>query len=228
MFFNNAPAVRPFHCLSPGTVLIGGRNEGPMDQPQADDETAQYPRYTYKPSLMGAPWVLQLTPDALVWSLASMSGRVPYGSIRRIRLGFRPVTMQSYRFIAEIWPERGSKIPVSSSSWKSLVEQERLDAAYIGFLTDLHQRIAAARGTPRLDAGSIPFLYWPGLAIFVGISFAIVVLIVRALQQGEGAASLFLLGFFLLVMWQLGGFFKRNLPRRYTLDAIPPDVLPKT
>jgi hypothetical protein len=22
-------------------------------------------------------------------------------------------------------------------------------------------------------------------------------------------------------------FFKRNLPRRYTLDAIPPDVLPK-
>ncbi|MET0443937.1 MAG: hypothetical protein ABW151_05120, partial [Pseudorhodoplanes sp.] len=214
--------------LMPGPVLIGAGNEGPMDQPQADEESAQYPRYAYKPSLMGAPWELQLTPDALVWSLGSMSGRVPYGSIRRIRLGFRPVTMQSYRFIAEIWPERGSKIPVSSASWKSLVEQERQDGAYVGFITDLHRRIAAARGTPRLDAGSVAFLYWPGLAIFVAISLAVVVLMVRALQQGEGAASLFLFGFFLLVLWQLGSFFKRNLPRRYTLDRIPPDVLPKT
>ena len=34
-------------------------------------------------------------------------------------------------------------------------------------------------------------------------------------------------GFFVLLAWQLGGFFKRNFPRRYTLDKIPPDVLPK-
>ncbi len=200
-----------------------------MDQPQAaeDDETAQYPRYAYKPSLMGAPWSFQLAPDALVWSLGSMSGRIPYASIHRIRLGFRPVTMQSYRFIAEIWSERAPKIPVSSASWKSMVEQERQDAAYTAFITDLHERIAKAHGTPRLDAGSIPFLYWPGLLIFIGISLATAALIARALQQGESTASLFLLGFFMLLLWQLGSFFKRNLPRRYTLDQIPPDVLPK-
>jgi hypothetical protein len=29
------------------------------------------------------------------------------------------------------------------------------------------------------------------------------------------------------VLWQLGGFFKRNLPRRYSLDRLPADVLPK-
>jgi hypothetical protein len=52
-------------------------------------------------------------------------------------------------------------------------------------------------------------------------------LIVRALQQGETAAMLFLLGFFALLLWQLGTFFKRNMPRRYTLDQIPPDVLPR-
>lgn len=194
---------------------------------QVEDEAEQYPRYAYKPSLMGAPWIFQLAPDALVWSFGPRTGRIPYASIRRIRLGFRPITMQSYRFLAEIWSERGPKIPVSSSSWKSLVEHERLDAAYVGFLTDLHQRIAKAHGVPRLDAGAAPFLYWPGLVIFIGIAFAVTALIVRALQQGEGAATLFLLGFFLLLLWQLGGFFKRNYPRRYTLDQIPPDVLPK-
>ena len=198
-----------------------------MDDPQADDETAQYPHYAYKPSLMGAPWSFQLAPDGLVWSFRSMSGRIPYANIRRIRLGFRPVTMQNYRFIAEIWSDKGPKIPVSSASWKSMVEQERQDAPYVAFITDLHRRIAEAHGTPRLDAGAIPFLYWPGVAIFIGISFAVAALITRALQQGESTASLLLLGFFILLLWQLGGFFKRNYPRRYTLDQIPPDVLPK-
>ena len=74
----------------------------------------------------------------------------------------------------------------------------------------------------------MPFLYWPGVAIFLGICAAVVVLTIRALQQGEGMASLFLLGFFLLVAWQLGTFFKRNFPRRYTLDNIPLDVMPTT
>ena len=194
---------------------------------QSENEQAGYPRYSYKPSLMGAAWSFQLAPDALVWTLGSVSGRAPYGGIRRIRLGFRPVTMQSYRFLAEIWPERGGKIPISSTSWKSLMEQERQDSAYVGFLADLHQRISNAHGTPRLEAGSHPFLYWPGLAIFVGISFAVAMLIVRALQQGERAAAIFLFGFCLLLLWQLGGFFRRNLPRRYALGAIPPEVLPK-
>ena len=31
-----------------------------------------------------------------------------------------------------------------------------------------------------------------------------------------------------LVLWQLGVFFKRNLPRRYALDSIPADVLPRS
>jgi hypothetical protein len=199
-----------------------------MDQPQAEPDTAQYPKYAYKPSLMGSPWMFELTPDAMLWSLGSMSGRVPYDSIRRIRLAFRPITMQNYRFLAEIWSEKHPKIPIASSSWKSLVEQERLDAAYVGFIRDLHQRIAKAHGAPRLDAGAVPFLYWPGLVVFAGISVALVALMVRALQQGEGVASLFLLGFFALVLWQLGGFFKRNLPRSYTLDRIPADVLPKS
>jgi hypothetical protein len=176
---------------------------------------------------MGAPWTFQLAPDALVWSLGSTSGRVPYGSIRRIRLSFRPVTMQSYRFLAEIWSERNPKMPISSASWKSLVEQERQDAAYVGFLIALHERIATARGAPGLEAGAVPFLYWPGLVIFAGICVAIVGLIWRALLQGETAATLFLLGFFAFMLWQLGGFFKRNLPRRYTLDRNPSDVLPK-
>lgn len=182
--------------------------------------------YVYKATLMGGVWMLRLAPDALHWAIGGMSGRVPYANIRQIRLAFRPVTMQSYRFLAEIWSEGNPKIPIASASWKSLMEQERQDEAYSRFITALHQRIAAAHGTPRLQAGAIPFLYWPGFVIFAGICVAMVGLIARAIQQGETAATLFLLGFFFFLLWQLGMFFKRNRPRRYTLDAIPADVLP--
>jgi hypothetical protein len=185
-------------------------------------------QYAYKPSLMGDAWVLRLAPDALLWSIGKLSGRVPYGDIRRIRLAFRPITMQSYRFLAEIWSDKNPKIPISSTSWKSLVEQERQDEAYSRFIRALHERIAAAHGSPHLQSGAVQLLYWPGLAIFLGICIALIGLIGRAVQQGETAATFFLLGFFVLVLWQLGMFFKRNLPRRYALDSIPADVLPRS
>jgi len=189
-------------------------------------ETADI-QYSFKSNLLGAPSQLRLTPDALQWSAGGMSGTIPYRDIRQIRLAFRPVTMQSYRFLAEIWADKNPKISIASASWKSMLEQERLDDGYTRFIVALHEKIAAAGGTPRLLAGAIAFLYWPGFVIFVGICIAMLGLIVSAVRQGEMAASLFLLGFLMLVLWQHGMFFKRNLPRRYTLDAIPPDVLPK-
>lgn len=183
--------------------------------------------YTYKPSLMGGIWTFRLAPEALVWSIGPASGRVPYRDIRRIRLAFRPVTMQSFRFLMEIWSDRNPKLPIASASWKSLMEQERLDDAYSRFVTALHEKIALVHGTPRLQAGAVPLLYWPGLVIFGGICIATALLVVRALQQGETVATFFLLGFFVFLLWQLGNFFKRNRPRSYSLDSIPEDVLPK-
>jgi hypothetical protein len=182
--------------------------------------------YAYKPSLMGGVWTFRLAPDGLQWSIGTVSGQVAYQDIRRIRMSFRPVTMQSYRFLTEIWSDRNPKLPIVSSSWKSLTEQERFDEDYTRFVTGLHAKIAAANGTPQLQAGALPFLYWPGAVIFIAICFATIGVLVQALQQGEMGVTLFLLAFFAFLVWQLGRFFKRNLPRRYTLHAIPPDVLP--
>ena len=182
--------------------------------------------YAYKPSLMGGVWTLRLAPEGLQWSIGTVSGEVAYQDIRRIRMSFRPVTMQSYRFLTEIWSDGSPKLPIVSSSWKSLTEQERLDEAYTRFIVALHEKIAAANGTPQLQAGAMALLYWPGAVIFIAICFATIGVLVQALQQGEMGVTLFLLVFFAFLVWQLGRFFKRNLPRRYTLNAIPSDVLP--
>jgi len=182
--------------------------------------------YSYKPSLFGAPWQFRLAANALEWQAGMRAGRFPYADIRRVRLSFRPVNMQTYRFLAEIWPLQGPKVTIASSSWRSMIEQSRQDAAYSTFVTELHRRIAAARGTAAFDSGSPALLYWPGLAIFAAVSLALAALTVKALRVASWAAAALVGGLLGLFLWQAGTFFKRNRPGRYRPDALPRALLP--
>jgi len=183
--------------------------------------------YVYKSSLMGAPLEFQLAPDALEWRKGGIAGRTPYGSVRRIRLSFRPMTMQNYRFVTEVWPESGPKLQIASTSWKSLVEHQRLDAEYRAFVSELSRRVGAAGGNTAFDTGSPAFLYWPGVLVFTGASFALVGLSVRALQEQAWGGAAFIAAFFALFLYQAGNFFRRNRPGTYSPDAVPPLLLPK-
>jgi hypothetical protein len=190
-------------------------------------EARQDLHYDYKPALLGAVWEFRLRPDALEWRLGRRTGRLPYDHVARVRLSFRPVTMQTYRFLAEIWPAVGPKLQIASTSWRSIMEQERKDAAYAAFLVELHRRIAAAGARARFTTGSPAILYWPGLIVFAAASLAMAALTVRAIQieAWEGAAVVG--GLLALFLWQVGGFFRRNRPGTYRPDALPPDLIPR-
>ena len=183
--------------------------------------------YAYKSSLMGAPLEFHLTSDALEWRKGGIAARTPYRDVRRIRLSFRPMTMQNYRFVTEVWPDSGPKLQIASTSWKSLVEHERLDAEYSAFVSELSRRIGAAGGNTAFDTGSPIFLYWPGVVIFIGAAFALAALSVRALEQQAWGGAAFIAAFFALFLYQAGNFFRRNRPGTFRPDAVPPLLLPK-
>ena len=191
-------------------------------------EAGQDLHYDYKPALFGAAWEFRLRPDALEWRLGRHTGRLPYDHVARVRLSFRPVTMQTYRFLAEIWPADGPRLQIASTSWRSIMEQERKDTAYAVFLAELHRRIAAAGGRADFVTGSPPILYWPGLVVFAAASLAMAALTVRAVQieAWEGAAVV--AGLLALFLWQVGGFFRRNRPGTYRPNALPPDLIPRS
>jgi hypothetical protein len=197
-------------------------------EPAADPATTtpDAVTYSYKPSLIGAPFEARLAPEALTWQAGGRSGRIPYGDVRRLRLSFRPVTMQSQRFLTEIWPAQGPKIVIASASWKSMIEQERRDAAYAAFVAELHRRLAAARSTARFEAGSPPLLYWPALALFAAVSLSLAALVVRALQVAAYGGAAFIAAFLGLFLWQAGTFFRRNRPAVYAPDNPPRELIP--
>lgn len=189
-----------------------------------DTQPAGARSYSYRPSLMGSPWTFHLTSDGVAWENGRRSGHVLYRDIRRVRLSYKPVSMQTQRYIMEIWSD-GVKLQAVSASWKSMVEQERQDKAYSAFAVELHRRLI---GMPvRFEQGRSSIAYWPGLVIFAGVVLGLAFLIFRALQIQAWAGAAFIAAFIALLLWHGGHFFLRNRPGVYTADALPDILLPK-
>jgi hypothetical protein len=184
-------------------------------------------RYSYRPSLLGAPWEFTLRGHILDWRTGRKSGHIVLRGISRLRLSFRPISMQTQRFLLEIWAEGAPKLEICSSSWKSMVEQERLDGPYTAFVMELHRRIAALGVAVRYEQGSGPLRYWPGLAVFAGIALALAALTVRGLQAQAWRGTALVAAFLLIFLWQVGNYFRRNRPAHYRPDALPAELMPR-
>jgi hypothetical protein len=182
--------------------------------------------YSYKPSLMGAPCRFELTDGGLSWRVSARSGLWPYASIAAIRLSYRPITMQSRRFRADIRNDKGQSLPLLSVSWQNATLVAAQDEPYRSFVMQLHRRIAEAGGKPALIAGLRRPIYGLGLFAMALVIVALLGLLIRAVMVGSYSGMLFLVGFMALFGWQIGRFMMRNKPRAYTLDAVPRDLVP--
>jgi hypothetical protein len=192
-----------------------------------DEDDSVVPSYVYKPSLFGAPNQFLLRQDGLQWHIGNYRGFIPYRDVRRVRLSYRPATMQSQRFVTEIWSDRNPKVQIASASWRNFMDQERLDTGYVGFITDLHRRLAAANTPAQFYAGMPVISYWIGVVVFGAALVALVLLTLRALQIGEWAGASIIGVLCAVFAFQVANFFLRNRPGRYRPEAVPPGVLPR-
>lgn len=182
--------------------------------------------YAYRPSAFGPIREFRLSDDGIDWVAGIRSGHVPYRNIRHLRMSYRPTSMQSHRFVTELWAMDAPKLRVASSSWKSLFEQERLDRSYSVFVVELHHRISSAAIPALFQQGSSPLIYWPSLLVFVAAALALAILIVRALQIGALGGAGLVGAFLALFLWQGGNFIRRNRPGIYRAHVLPKDVMP--
>jgi hypothetical protein len=183
-------------------------------------------RYAYKASLVGAAHQFELTGEGLSWRIAGRSGIWPYAGISAIRLSYRPVSMQSRRFRADIQNADGGRIAILSTSWQTAALMVPQDRDYRAFITQLHARLAQAGSRAVLIGGLTQRMHAAALVFLALVAIAILGLLVRALATGEFAGALFLVGFAALFGWQIGGFVGRNRPQVYTFDRLPQALLP--
>jgi hypothetical protein len=183
-------------------------------------------RYAYKAALVGAAHQFELTDDGLSWRIAGRSGTWPYASIATVRLSYRPVSMQSHRFRADLDHAGGGRIAIMSTSRQSIALMDPQDKDYTAFITQLHARMAAAGSRATLIGGLSPRMHAAAMVFVSLVAIAVAGLLVRAIWIGEFAGVLFLMGFAALFAWQIGGFVRRNRPQAYTFNSLPKALLP--
>jgi hypothetical protein len=194
--------------------------------PTNSGEGAPETRYDYRASLIGSAHKFELTDAGLSWKISGRSGVWAYSDIASIRLTFRPMSMQSRRFRADIRSSGGRRISILSTTWQTVSLMARQDHGYRAFITELHRRMAAAGSKAALTGGIGPAAYAAALVMVTLLGIAMAGLLVRALATGEWYGALFLVGFVALFSWQIGGFIKRNRPRSYDFDHLPEKLLP--
>ena len=190
------------------------------------NEAVPITRYAYKASLIGSAHQFELTDAGLMWEVAGRSGLWAYTDIAAIRLSYRPVSMQSRRFRADIENAGGRRIAVLSTTWQTVSLMTPQDHGYRAFITELHRRMAEAGSKAALIGGIGPKAYAAALVLLSLLAVAMAGLLARALFTGEFTGALFLVGFALLFAWQIGGFVKRNRPRSYAFGDLPDALLP--
>jgi hypothetical protein len=183
-------------------------------------------RYAFKPSLVGAAHQFELTGDGLSWRIAGKSGVWPYSGISAIRLSYRPVSMQSRRFRADIDRTGGGRIAILSTTWQTATLMAPQDGDYRAFITQLHRRMEQGGSKAALIGGLGPRTYAAAVVLLMLVGIAVAGLFIRAIATGEFAGALFLVGFAALFGWQIGGFITRNRPRAYRFDRLPQALLP--
>lgn len=192
----------------------------------ADDEDRPGLRYSYKASLIGSAYLFELADKGLSWKMSGRSGVWAYRDISAVRLSYRPSSMQSHRFRADIWNKGGGRIRIMSTNWQTVSLMTPQDNGYRAFIESLHARMAAA-GSKAMLTGGLPKGHYAAALGFVGfLAIAMLGLLVRALMTGEYIGALFLVGFALLFNWQIGGFMRRNKPVSYAFDRLPAALLP--
>jgi hypothetical protein len=189
-------------------------------------EGAPETRYAYKASLIGSAHQFELTDAGLSWRIAGRAGVWAYAEIAEIRLSYRPVSMQSRRFRADITKAGGGRIAVLSTTWQTAALMAPQDHGYRAFMVALHRRLRDAGSNTALIGGIGTKTYAAALVLLTLLAIAMAGLLLRALTIGEWWGALFLVGFAALFTWQIGGFVKRNRPRSYGFDGLPAALLP--
>jgi hypothetical protein len=214
--------------------MIFGFPRAGVERPMAPDgsnEAISGVRYAYKASLIGAAHRFELTDGGLSWQIGGRSGVWPYAGISAIRLSYRPVSMQSRRFRADI--ESASlegtsygRIAILSTTWQTAALMAPQDHDYRAFIVQLHARMKQSASNATLTGGLRPRIYVMAVVLLMLVAIAMAGLFIRAIAVGEWAGVLFLVGFAALFGWQIGGFVARNRPRAYTFDDLPEALLP--
>jgi len=152
--------------------------------------------------------------------------RFPYADITDVRLSFDPTRFDTQRHRCDIRLAGGEHATLWSTHFASVAEFEDRAATYTPLVRALVARVAAANPDCAFRAGTQPLAYWSGQLFLLAMAILAIWVIAlvggSALSEVTWAKIFVVLGLIPLAF----NYARKNRPRRFTPDAIPPDLLP--
>lgn len=185
--------------------------------------------YKYRPDLLHTETTYTCVDNCFCWNdEKGYSYKIDYKNIYSIRLLFTPNRINKNQYSIEITDSTGRLTKIKNIHFKGAANFEDRSKDYNNFVIELHKNISLVNPKVRFNAGVSSGkykFYW--LILF----FSMFVLL---------AALLFMISFgfvwiavahilAMLYLFSLSkNFMKKNKPRKYNPNNIPPDLLPKT
>lgn len=182
--------------------------------------------YMHRPKPYSAELVLSLDGAHFTAERGKSRQTFPLGAIERVRLSFTPRNTARLAFTCMVRSKDGRSVTFDNLSWKSLIETERLDRDYRGFIAELIARAAAANGAIILEAGISPFRHRMMMIFGAAMMIALAVAAYVGAREGSLLVLAFAAGLAAYLGFWLRSYLGRNRPRRFGAKALPDGVLP--
>jgi hypothetical protein len=169
---------------------------------------------------------ITLDEDRMAWQADGRKAEQRYADIDSIRLATGHIPKSGSIGECRIAFRSGLVLAITSATEWGYSDDAR-NGTYIGFVRDLHQRLATGdRGRIRFEAGNTPgrqmfgrIALVLGGALFVLLPLALLLVTGRLEALGIAAAG----GFFL---WPVLILIRKNEPRTYSPDRLDEDLFP--
>lgn len=150
---------------------------------------------------------------------------IPLDQIHSIRCRYFPTRFQTHRYEMILSISTGERIKIANQYFKGVAQFKDRSESYREFVESLHRARAEVEPPCRYRAGASPASFW-GSAIFLGIVLVGLMFTIVAFFTSIPTVAIVKLVVVIAMVPIALNWFRKNQPKEYHGDRIPPEILP--
>ncbi|MCX7788910.1 MAG: hypothetical protein N2442_14570 [Spirochaetes bacterium] len=170
--------------------------------------------------------VLRIDGDVLVVEQEGRKEQIPLKDIQVIELSYFPTRAELNRYRCRLYRKHKKVLEFYNRTYKGLMDFEDTSKEYKAFVLSLHEALHKYNQHCQYRSGVSPRLFWFNTGCLFFVLFVLVFAFFYLTSDGMHW-SIFIKALILLIYLPFAiQWVRRNVPKRYTPNQIPAEVLP--
>jgi hypothetical protein len=161
-------------------------------------------------------------PERIICTRNSNSYALTYGDIHKLEFAFNPTRFAPWRYVLTIHSRTGAREEIDNAHFESIGNFTEQSIGYRTAVSALVDGLKNSGTTVEIVSGKS----WPYYGFMLLLTVFVALVFLLTLLVGGPIGIIVKLVLVTLFVPTLFRWFKRNVPRRGTLDALPPGSLP--